>query len=45
MLLLLERLVTPVKAALELSFVALEVPVELALADKLPIDADRALKL
>lgn len=44
-LLLLEGLVAPFKAALELAFVTLEMPVKLALAYKLAIEADWALKL
>ena len=44
-LLLLERLLTAGRCAWESSTVALEVPVELALADKLLVEADMALKL
>ena len=44
-LLLLERLVAALEVALELPLVAFEVPVQLALADELAIDADRTLEL
>jgi hypothetical protein len=44
-LLLLERFVAAFKGALELALVALEVPVQLALADELLVEANRALKL
>jgi hypothetical protein len=44
-LLLLEGLVTPFKGALKLALVALEVPIQLALADKLSVQTNRALKL
>ena len=43
-LLLLEGLVTALEGALELALVALEVPVQLALADELAIQADGTLE-
>ena len=43
-LLLLERLVAAFKGALKLALVALEVPVQLALADELLVQADWALE-
>ena len=45
MLLLLERFVAAFEGALELAFVALKVPVQLALADELLVDANGALEL
>ena len=45
MLLLLERFVAAFKGALELSLVALEVPVQLALADELLVGAYGTLEL
>ena len=45
MLLLLKSLVTPLEGALELPLVAFEVPVELALANELLVEADVALEL
>ena len=44
-LFLFKGLVTAWRCALESSTMALEVPVQLALADKLLVDADRALEL
>lgn len=44
-LLLLERLVAAVLSALELALVALQVPVQLALANELLVEADWALEL
>ena len=44
-LFLFEGLVTAGRSALESSSMALEVPVELILADELLIDTDRALEL
>lgn len=45
MLLLLEGFVAALEGALELSLMALEVPVQLALADELLVDTDVALEL
>ena len=45
MLLLLERLVAPLVGAFELPLVALEVPIELTLADKLLVRTFGALEL
>ena len=45
MLLLLEGLVAAFEGAFEHALVAFQVPVKLALADKLPVSADWALKL
>ena len=44
-LLLLERFVTTFKCALELTLMALKVPVKLALADELLVEANWTLKL
>ena len=45
MLFLLEGLVTVFKSAVKVAIVALEVPVQLALADELLVDADMTLEL
>ena len=44
-LLLLEGTAAPFECALELPLVLLKVPIQLALADELPIEADWALEL
>lgn len=45
MLLLLEGFIAAFEGALELTLVALEMPVQLALADELLVEANRTLEL